>query len=467
MKKRITNVNNQALYNILSTTILSGVNFFTIPIFTRMLGADNYGMYSVFHSWVVILMCIMGLETRSAGGTARYVFPEDYDGYKSSCLCLGTISSTVFLLIGILFRDFWASLLGFPSKVVVIMLLCAFGHYVVEFSRSMFIYGKRADLNFVVSVSLCVVTLGMSLALIPMFQNMGKELYTARMYGDAVPYIVAAVILWVYLFKKKPTVYNKRYWTYCLTMGLPVVFHVLANDILKQADKVMLQHLGYAGATVGIYSFLCTYTGIVQIILSALNTSWTPFYFDDLNEQAFDRLKGKCRNYLELFTVLACGFLLVSREVCYLFASEEYWSGMGVIPVLVVGIYFVFMYQFPVNFEFFHRKTRIIATGTISAAVGNIILNLLLIPRFGMYGAAFATATAYGLLFLAHYYIASHMKEMKFHLHFYNFLPGFLCVLLGVFQFYALEKLWYVRWVLGAALGVWELLRIIKRKSIF
>lgn len=466
MKRKATQ-NNQALYNILSTIILSGISFFTIPIFTRILGAENFGLYSVFNSWVVILMCVMGLETRSAAGTARYVFPDEYDGYKASCLFLGTLSSAVILLVGILFRDFFGELLGFPAEIVIVMLLCAFGHYVVEFARSMFIYDKRADRNFVVSVSLSLLTIGLSLVLIWLFDKNGKELYRARVYGASLPYIGAAVILWFCIFKVKPTFYNKRYWSYCLSMGLPLIFHVLANDVLKQSDKVMLQHLGFAGATVGIYSFICTYTGIVQIVLSALNTSWCPFYYDDLNEQAFDRLKVKCRNYLELFTVLICGFLLVCREVCYIFANEEYWAGMNVIPILVVGVYFIFMYQFPVNFEFYNRKTRIIATGTICAAVGNIVLNLLLIPRLGMYGAAFATATAYSLLFVAHFFIASHLKEMRFHLKLRNFVPGLFCVALAVVAFYVLADLWYIRWGMGVLLGVYILLRIVKRKSIF
>lgn len=465
LKKRKTSATNQALFNISSTVILSGINFLTIPIFTRMLGAENYGLYSIFHSWVLILTCIMGMETQATGGTARYIFPDEYHGYLASCLFLGTITSSVFVLIGFVFRDFWSSILGYPPMVVMLMLLCAFGNFVVGFAKSMFVYEKRAHMNFLVSVSLSVLTVVLSIILIPRFSESTK--YIARVLGASLPYIAVAIVLWVYIFMKKPTVYNKRYWAYCLTMCLPMIFHVLANDVLKQSDKVMLRYLGYAGATVGIYSFQCTYTNIVQILLTALNTSWCPFYYDDLNEQAYERLDKKCKNYLELFTVLACGFLLVSREVCYLFANEEYWPGMGVIPILVIGIYFIFLYQFAVNFEFYNKKTKIIATGTICAAIGNIVLNLLLIPKFGMYGAAIATATAYGLLFIAHYNIASRLKEMKFHLTFVQFIPGLLCVLLCMGVFYVLREQWYIRWIAGAALGVIELMRIVKRKSIF
>lgn len=462
---KLKNVNSQAMFNILSTTILSGINFLTIPIFTRLLGPTDYGLYSLYNTWVLILTCIMGMETQSGGATARYVFKDDYDGYISSTLFLGTISSAVFIVIGVVFRNFLAGILGFSPLIVVLLFLCAFGHYVVNFSKSIYIYKKRAEINFAVSVTVAIATVVLSFLFIKSYK--GEEVYTARAFGASVPYIIAAVILWFVLFLKKPLFYNKQYWSYCLMLGLPIVFHVLANDLLGQSNKVMLQYLGYAGEYVGIYGFIYVFTNILKIILTALNASWTPFYYDDLNDKAFDKLKKKCNNYIELFTVLACGFILLSREVCFLFADKEYWSGIPLVPLMVIAIYFTFMYQFPVNFEFFLKKTKIVAMGTIGAAVLNIIFNFLLIPPFGMYGAAFATCISFLALFAVHYIIASHIKEMLFHIRLLDFIPGLACVLLAVGLFYLLKDFWYVRWVVGVIVGGFEGYRIVKRKSIF
>jgi len=372
------------------------------------------------------------------------------------------------LVLGIIFRDFLSKILNFPAIVVVILLLCAFANYVVEFARSAFVYRKQAHLNFILSVALSVITIVTSLLLVDIMTKKGAEdLYLAQVYGVSVPYIVVAAILWIYIFFRKPVTYNKDYWKYCLTLGIPVIFHVLANDLLRQSNKLMLGYLGYAGVTVGIYSFLCTFTSILNTILTALNTSWSPFYYDDLNENATDRLAVKSKNYIELFTILTCGFLLVGREFCYVFADQEYWSGIDVIPLLVLGIYFVFMYQFCINFELYNLKTRIIAIGTVCAAVGNIVLNLLLIPKLGMYGAATATALSYGLLFVAHFILANNLKEMKFHMKLRNFAPGLLAVIACMALFYLLSGAWYVRWALGAALGIYIVIKIAKRKTIF
>ena len=62
--------------NILSTILLQGIAFFTVPIFTRMLGADQYGAYSVFFSWVGILTSLMGLGVPSTLAAGRYEFKD-------------------------------------------------------------------------------------------------------------------------------------------------------------------------------------------------------------------------------------------------------------------------------------------------------------------------------------------------------------------------------------------------------
>ena len=90
-----------------------------------------------------------------------------------------------------------------------------------------------------------------------------------------------------------------------------------------------------------------------------------------------------------------------------------------------------------------------------------------MIPKWGMYGAAIATAISYLALFFAHYYIVIHMKEHPYHLNIKIFIPGLICMMIGAFLFYVFASYWYVRWGLGIILGCFELYRIYKRKSIF
>ena len=228
-----------------------------------------------------------------------------------------------------------------------------------------------------------------------------------------------------------------------------------------------MQRMGIERSEIGIYSLFYTLSSVLSIVLNALNTSWCPFYYDDLDTRSDDRLKRKCKNYVELFTILTCGFLMFSREVSYILADDSYRTGIDVIPMIVISVYFTFMYQFPVNFEFFHKKTNVIALGTLGAAMVNFLLNYIMIPLWGMYGAALATALAYGALFLLHYWIVTHKLPVRFHLNAVVFLPGLIVVSLGIVIFYTLAEACYIRWGVGVLLGVYELARIFERKTIF
>ena len=78
MKKNILkdNVNAVAFFNILGPIVLNGINFFTIPIFTRVLGTDNYGLYTIYSTWVSVATILIGLQVMGTVGVANVQFPE-------------------------------------------------------------------------------------------------------------------------------------------------------------------------------------------------------------------------------------------------------------------------------------------------------------------------------------------------------------------------------------------------------
>lgn len=458
-------INRTTALNIASTVLLQGIAFFTIPVFTRMLGASQYGIYAVFNSWNAVLACVLGLGVGSSLGTGRYQFKDDYYEFRSSILVLGSLISAGIILPGLIFSERIAEYLGYNKTLVIVLFVSAFAHYIIKHAQSAFIYEKKAECNFALSLGLAVATTVLSLYLITLFSEDIR--FEGRVYGVTIPYVLAAVILWGATFFKNPAWIHWNYSKYGLAIGLPVVFHTLAHNVLSQSDRVMMQNMGIPSSEIGIYSLYYSFTAVLSTILSALNTSWCPFYYDDLDAQNWESLKTKCINYIELFTALTIGFLLLSREVGYLLAGADYWDGMPVIPILALSVYFTFMYQFAVNFEFFHKKAKMVALGTLAAAILNIILNAVMIPPWGMYGAAVATAISYCVLFVFHYVIVIHLKEQKFHLSVSTFLPALAVIGITMVLFYFLDGFWYIRWCIGAAVGGMELYRIWKRHSIF
>src|SRR5699024_7978666 len=82
-----------------------------------------------------------------------------------------------------------------------------------------------------------------------------------------------------------------------------------------------------------------------------------------------------------------------------------YLIGIPLIIPILLGYYFQFLYSLPVNIEFYLKKTQYIAGGTVLSAGLNIILNWLLIPKFGYIAAGYTTVFSYMLLFFVHYHM--------------------------------------------------------------
>ena len=115
--------------------------------------------------------------------------------------------------------------------------------------------------------------------------------------------------------------------------------------------------------------------------------------------------------------------------------------------------------------EYYLKKTQYIAAGTMAVALLNVLLNALCIPRFGYVAAAYTTVVSYALYYLFH----TLLSRRLFGRWVVESAGLFACVG-GVTAVACLSQLcveaWPLRWGLGAALGIWELLRIRKRRSL-
>ena len=462
MKK---NVNTVAILNIISTLILQGIVFITTPIFTRIMGSEQFGIYSLFNSWVSIFTCAMGLSMTSALGSGMYYFKEKYINFRNSIMLCSTIICFIQIIIVFLFKDFLSLLLGFNSFLIVIIAITSACRYIVLFCQNAFTFEKRALYNLIMSVALSISSVAISILLIEKYYTVDR--YLGRVFGVFISYGIIAIIVFIILFKEKPIGISREYCFYGAKLGIPIIFHSLSLNVLIQSDRVMMQFLGVSKSIIGIYSLFYSLCSVLTIILSALNNSWCPFFYDELAGENNTKIDMKVRNFIELFTVISVGFLLLSREVSYIMADSSFWSGINIIPILTIGAYFTFMYQIPVNIEFFYKKTRLIAIGTLAAGFINIVLNIVMIPLWGMYGAAISTAISYLILFIAHKYLVKNIKVSSYKLNTRIFIYGLFCLIVGCFAFYLLGPWWYIRWGLGLFIGCFELYRIYKRKTIF
>ena len=459
-------LNQVVFFNMLGPIILNGINFFTIPIFTRLLGTANYGVYTIYASYQSLLAIVMGLQTQAIiAPTSIYYSGEKRDKCFSNALTISLLSCAFFSLIMGLLIEPVAKFTGLSVGMIVLMIVHSVGMVGTQWALFKFTYDKQAKLNFVYSVAISLTGVFLSLFFIKYLLPDGKT-YFSYVLGHALPYAVAGTGFFIYFLYRGKSFFSKKEWMFCLSLCVPIVFHALSNTILHQCDKVMIQKVMGDSAT-GIYGFAVSFANVMNIIFNALNTTWVPFYHDDIRENRKEQLKIKTNNYVFLYTCLTVGFIMAMPEVVKLFAQSDFWPSIKIIPVLVAGIYFAFLYTFPVNFEFYYKRTKTIAVGTTFACAANIILNSILINKFGMMGAAAATLISYALLYLFHLFIAKVVIKEEYHYQYKFFYIYLAAVILFMFIFYLIIDMTSIRWFIFLIAAILVLLRIYKNKSIF
>lgn len=467
LKERAMSSNKVVAYNLIGKFLLNGINFFVVSIFTRLLGTENYGLFSLYLTWQGIVLILMGLQTQSIIGNISIRFPiEERKCYFSSNTIVVTVIFLIFILIMLLLRKPLVKFTGFPIGILMFMLLHAYASYGVNVVTGTWAFDKLARKNFIVSLLLSFFNIGLSIFLIIRIDN-SSEKYIGRIVGSAAPTVVYGLGCIVYLIYKGRTLFNKEYLKYTLAFSIPIVFHALSNLILNQSDRIMLQKMGTL-SDVGIYSVIFTLVNMLNILMEAFNTAWVPFFYEDLKNGVIIKVKEKSRNYLKLYTAIVIGFLLVAPEVLGLYAGAEYSGNTKAMPFLAIGSFFIYLYSFPVNFKYYQGKTVSIAVGTISASLCNIVLNSVLISCMGIYGASIATMISYMLLWLFHFMGAKLLKDSVFPYNYMDFVPSiFIVVIVAILSYTLVYNLPVVRWITAIIDGIYLLYSVHRRKNIW
>lgn len=391
------------LWYTIANILLKGCVFLSLPIFTRLMATGDFGIYNSYIAYEQLLQAVLGLGLYGTVKNAKLDFEEDFEKYLSSVLSLSLMVLAAVLVSANLLYGLYGEAIGFSRFVVNCLILQSFGAYLV------FFYGSKLNIEFryksyiVISCFNTLVNIAASIILIVwVFPN---ERYLGRILGSAMPMIIIAIVLSASILKKGRTVYEAEYWKYALSIGLPLIPHVVSQSLLSQFDRIMIRNM-VNDASSGIYSYIYTICTITYIICTSLDNAWTPWVYIKLKAGDGNNIKAAGRWYTLLFAVLTLGFICVMPEFVKLIADESYWPGEDLLIPLSLANYCVFLYMLPVGLEYYHKKTRYISLGTISAALLNLVLNYFAILNFGYKAAAYTTLVSYLALFCFHLLIA-------------------------------------------------------------
>ncbi len=463
LKENKKSISSVIVCQVICKIIVHVISFFSARIFTRMLTSDDYGQYSSFMSWVAVVGIVIGLQADGTLRIARKRFDDkEYSGYCSSVLFLSLCVYLIIQFLLIIFQKPLGILLRFPSHIIPLIAIFSFTVFAMTFFSTKLEFDLKVEKRVLFSVIVEVICFILSIIFVSKFSEFK---YSGRIIGTLIPSVVASVLIIFIIFSVGREIINKNHWKLCLGFSVPLMFHVGATIILSQSDIIMLKH--YIGESeTGIYGVVYSLAIILLSLWDAFNRAWVPYYYELKKHNDTTQILSKSKGYRFLFTSIMMVFLFCSPEVYKCIVAEGYWDGLKVMPLIACTFYFDFLWSFPENFEFYNENTKMISAATIVSAVINIILNILLIPKYHIVGAAVATVFSHLICFTIHDLCARFIiKRYEYNWGFY--ILGIIPVIICCFIYYLGMPYVLLRWLLAVIIGAVALCRIIKQRSIF
>ena len=206
----------------------------------------------------------------------------------------------------------------------------------------------------------------------------------------------------IFVLWKKGKCINSQYIKYAVAYCWPFVPHLLALKALNASDRIMIKNMigSEANAT---YTIANNCVSIAVLLFTSLNTAVSPWVFDRLHSKKTEELRKLTLPYVAIFAAFVYLIQLIAPEVLWIIGGEKYLEAKACFLPLFTSVIVQFCYALYVNIEQYSKKTWAITLGTTIAAIVNIVLNFLLIPRYGYVAAAYTTLVGYIVLFLVHY----------------------------------------------------------------
>lgn len=392
---------NSLIYGV-QDVLEKAVIFLLIPVYTAYLTPGQYGIVSLMNLLISILSIFFLAGQK--GAVLRF-YHEYRDSPREKQLFLGSIF--FYLLLAPLFLSLLLILWGAPLFDLVfqdisfypygfLAVLTAYFMVIPKLQLSVWIAGAEPRKYAFYAIAMFLLAIALILTFVVGFQwgALGKLL------GDTLARGAFGLVTALLFFRYVKIKLSRPVLKQSLSYGLPLIPHLLAGIILSMSDRYMLEY--FVGLTeVGLYS-LGYNLGLIMIVIAyAFDKAWFPFFFSAAGSPEGEPMLARVATYYFTFSMFVTLFMVIfAREIVTLMAAPPYYQAYQVVPVVALGVFFHCVYYVPVKAFFYRKKTKIIPLLTGSAAAVNIGLNLLLIPRCGMLGAAWATVFSYMLMLI-------------------------------------------------------------------
>ena len=404
------------VYSI-SNVAVKASGIILLPIYTKYFTVEEFGRLGLILAIIIILTHVVVLGQGQS--ILRFSNPQYSNWNVKSVLfsltVLVIISSLIFASIAEVTLDPLAALFGNPADYysslhIAIYIIC------VTVLNSLFQNKLRADEKSVFYTVLNIIKL-IVLMIVTIYLVAGEQIgINGVLIGQLASEVFALLIILPTMVKQMEIKFNIDIIRISLVFGLPLIFSALSMTLLNVSDRFLIKFLASEEA-LGLYELGYRVAGILNMFfIMPLSLTLLPIAYKIYNQPGDKEYYKKIMTYVTFLLMWGGIFLAIySKEIISLFASSEsYIPAYKVVPVILLAYVFFGMSMVSSLGMYLTGKTIYIAVITIVSAAVNIGLNFILIPVYGIMGAAINTLAAFVLLYFISLIISNHYYKINF-----------------------------------------------------
>ncbi len=416
----------------LSSIIGRLLNYLLVPLFTRAFLPYQYGVVAELYAYVgfFIVFLTLGLETGFFRFSEKNLKPATV---FSTALLPIIFTSVAFIALFTLFSQPIANFIKYPdNKEYVTWFALIIGFDVlasIPFAK-LRQEGKAVKFAVFKFTNIFINIAGNIFFLILAKENANEFLQQfhvaafSNFYSDrvGVGYIFisnlaasgAIILLFIPDLLRSKFQFSKDLLRQMLIYSAPLLLAGLAGIANEVLDRILLKVLiitpigvvdsqKYIMAQIGIYGANYKLSILMTMFIQAFRYAAEPFFFKQNKEKKSRQVYADVMKYFVIFCLVIFLGVTLFIDLAKGFISEPYWAGLKIVPILLFANLFLGIIY---NLSVWYKLTDKTKYGAGFALLGlsvTLILNVILIPKFGYIGAAWATFFCYFSMMIASY----------------------------------------------------------------
>lgn len=439
-----------AIYG-LSSILGKFLNWCLVPLYTYVLTSSaDYGIVANLYAWTALLLVILtyGMET----GLFRFLNKEGRDKsavYPTTVICL-FVSSLTFVALCAGSLNGISTALGYPDHQEYVMMLAvvvamdAFDSIPFAYLR----YKKRPIKFAALKLLMIFVNIVMNiffLVICPMIYESSPEsigwFYNPN-YGVGYVFVANLISTSVVTLALIPVALEEKlkFDLHLLEDMLKYSFPLLALGVVgimnQTIDKILypflLEDPEVATAQLGIYGACFKVAMVMMMFTQAFRYAYEPFVFAKNKDKDSKEVYADSMKYYVISSLVICVGMIFYLDILKLLIHENYWSGLVIIPVVLLSYLFQGVYF---NLSLWYKLVDKTYYGAIMSSIGfviNVVLLIVLVPLIGFMGAALASLAAYTVMMIISYFLGNKYFPINYPLLSMAKYLGIAAVLVGI-----------------------------------